>query len=89
MAGEERMCRISSHIAGDNLKGKGKLPLYISTWQACGWKVTGCLEELRELLVTGECFLVEVKHRDAATLFPLIQQCIHLGLQRFRMEGIQ
>ena len=29
--------------------------------------------------VTGDCFLVEVVHREAATLFPLIQQHIHPG----------
>ena len=29
--------------------------------------------------ITGECFLVEVDHRDAATLLPLIQQHIRPG----------
>ena len=29
--------------------------------------------------LTGECFLVEVEHRDAATLLPLIQQYIRPG----------
>ena len=29
--------------------------------------------------ITGECFLVEVEHRDAATLLPLIQQYIRPG----------
>ena len=26
--------------------------------------------------ISGKCFLDEVKHRDAATLLPIIQQCI-------------
>ena len=29
--------------------------------------------------VTGECFMVEVARRDAATLIPIIQQYIHPG----------
>ena len=29
--------------------------------------------------ITGECFLIEVEHRDAATLLPLIQHHIHPG----------
>ena len=28
---------------------------------------------------TGECFLVEVEHRDAATLLPIIQQHVRPG----------
>ena len=28
---------------------------------------------------TGECFLVEVEHRDAATLLPIIQQFVRPG----------
>ena len=30
-------------------------------------------------VITGECFLVEVDHRDAATLLPLIQHHIRPG----------
>jgi len=39
-----------------------------------GHWVFGIMERL-----TGECFLVEVEHRDAATLLPLIQQYIRPG----------
>ncbi|KAL5505298.1 hypothetical protein EMCRGX_G006706 [Ephydatia muelleri] len=39
-----------------------------------GHWVFGGMERL-----TGECFLVEVEHRDAATLLPLIQQYIRPG----------
>ena len=28
---------------------------------------------------TGECFLVEVEHKDAATLLPIIQQFVRPG----------
>ena len=38
---------------------------------------TGCLGGMER--VTGECFLVEVDRRDAATLLPLIQQHIRPG----------
>ena len=41
-------------------------------------KLKGCL--------TGECFLVEVEHRDAATLLPLIQQYIRPGSVVFSDE---
>ena len=36
--------------------------------------------------ITGECFLVEVEHRDAATLLPLIQQYIRPGSVVFSDE---
>lgn len=36
--------------------------------------------------ITGECFLVEVEHRDATTLLPLIQQHIRPGSVVFSDE---
>eukprot|EP00731_Ephydatia_muelleri_P000791 Em0001g791a len=36
--------------------------------------------------ITGECFLLEVEHRDAATLLPLIQQYIRPGSVVFSDE---
>ena len=35
---------------------------------------------------TGECFLVEVEHRDAATLLPIIQQYVRLGSTMYSDE---
>ena len=41
LAGEERMCRISSHIVGDNLKGKGKVAPFTFPLPSDGDEIKG------------------------------------------------
>ena len=55
-----------------------------STTEAGKLKVTGCLGGTERII--GECFLVEVEHRDPATLLPLIQQYIRPGSVVFSDE---